>query len=160
MTDTLVGAYIGVGGVILGAILAGPIAYYYSRKLVLQTHRNAIETIQISEHNKSVASFRAAFAPALAFLYLAKKQKTPSEGITEIDKFLRDSISGHATAIEEFRFFVPKSERTAYQQAWEKYRYEVCNYGFDAENFRTDVDKPYETFENLIHNILQFAKEK
>jgi hypothetical protein len=159
MTDTLIGAYIGVGGVILGAILAGTIAYYYSKKLVLQTHRNAIEAIQITEHNKSVASFRAAFAPTLAKIYLVKKHGSSHE-VPNIDKFLKDSLLVHATAIEEFRVIVPKSERTAYQEAWEKYRYEVWNYGFDANSMRTDIDNPYDIFEVLIHNILQFAKEK
>lgn len=164
MTDTLIGAYIGVGGAIIGAIIAGPIAYYFSQKLIRQTHNNALEVIKITEHNKSVAAFRATFAHALAFLNLAEKHRgdTSDNGISisEVDKFLRDSILNHASAIEQFRPFMPESDRTAYQKAWEDYRYEVCNYGFVNTAFRTDVDNPYERFKDFIHIILQFAKEK
>lgn len=159
----LIGAYISFGGIIIGVLLAGPITYYYSRKLIQETHKNTIEVIRITEHNKAIADFRASFAPAIAFLYLAKKHKIPSDkGISpsDVDKFLRNAILNHAAAIEKFRIFITKDKGTAYQEAWEKYRYEVCNYGFDTTCFRTDIKDPYEMFEDLIQAIIQFTELK
>lgn len=146
-----------------GAALGSYFTYLSGIKLVQKTHANDVALTRVQEFNTAVASFHAAFAPALAFLYLAKKHRIPSDkGISpsDVDKFLRDAILNHAAAIEQFRPHISKSEGVAYQEAWEKYRYEACNYGFDTTCLRTDIDDPYIMFEDLIHNILQFAKEK
>ena len=157
MTDTLIGAYIGIGGVILGALLTGPIAYYYSKKLILQTHKNAIEAIRITEFNKSVAAFRAAFAPTFAFIYLAKTHGLTHEA-PDVDKFLKEAFLVQASAIEEFRFLVPKSGREDYQKAWDEY-YKTAQGGTFVEKFIGN-DDPLAFIEQKIRNILQFAKEK
>jgi ABC-type antimicrobial peptide transport system permease subunit len=115
------------------------------------------EGIRITEYNKATSKLRSAFAPALAFIYLVQKHGTIHE-VPDVDKFLKKVILRHASAVEEFRIFVPQSKGAAYQEAWEKYRYEVCNYGFETTTFRTDVDDSWRVFENLIHGILQFAE--
>lgn len=145
----------------IGYTALGGILGYFSRLFI--EHRLEIDrikkSIQITEFSKAAANFRAAFAPALSFIYLAKKHGSTHE-VPNVDKFLRDSILPQAAVIEVFRIFVPEGNRTAYQEAWEKYRYEVWNYGFDANSLRQDIDDPYVIYENLIHSILQFAKDK
>jgi hypothetical protein len=141
-----------------GGAFGGVLGYLLKAQI---DHRLAIariyKTAKVTEFNKAVASVRAAFAPSLAFIYLAKKHGSTHE-VPDVDAFLKKSLPELAAAIEIFRPFIPKSGRTAYQQAWEKYRYEVWNYGFDATTFREDVDDPYKIFEDLIHNVLQYAE--
>ncbi len=57
-----------IGGVILGALIAGPITYFYSKKLILQTHQKAIESNRITEFNKAAATFHAEFSDVLFYL--------------------------------------------------------------------------------------------
>ena len=153
--DELIKIIIGVSGTVIGGFLG-----YFLRLFI--EHRLAItrikENIRITEFNKAAAKFRSAFAPALAFIYLAKKHGSTKE-IPDVNKFLREALLCHASAIEDFRIFVPKSKGTIYQEIWEKYRYEVWNYGFETTTFRTDINDPWKVFEDLIHNILQFADE-
>lgn len=145
----------------IGYTALGGILGYFSCLFI--EHRLEIDrikkSIQITEFCKAAANFRAAFAPALSFIYLAKKHGSTHE-VPNVDKFLRDSILTQAAAIEEFRIFVSKGNRTAYQEAWEKYRYEVWNYGFDSTSFRSDIDDAHAVFEKFIHAILQFAEDK
>lgn len=148
------------GRILFSGAIGGVLGYLLKSQI---DHRLAIariyETARVTEFNKAVASIRAAFAPSLAFIYLAKKHGSTHE-VPDVDAFLKNALPELAAAIEIFRPFVPKSESTVYQEAWEKYRYEVWNYGFDATTFREDIDDPEKVFEDLIHNILQFAEPK
>jgi hypothetical protein len=147
-----------------GGIFGGVVIYFfkarYEHYLALS---RSIEVIRIQETGKSAAEIRSAFAPALATLYLAKKRRnylTDEVPPFNADIYIKEALSGQAAAIEIFRPHVPESKRIAYQEAWEKYRYEVWNYGFEAESLRTDVDDPWKIFEDLIHSILQFANDE
>jgi len=149
---------------LVGSVFGGVITYFfkalYENYLALS---RSIEVIRITETNKGAAEIRSAFAPALATIYLAKKHRHyPGDEVPpfDVDKFLKEALLGQAAAIEVFRPYIPESKRTAYQAAWEKYRYEVWNYGFEATTFRTDIDDPWKVFEDLIHDILQFAEVK
>lgn len=154
--DELIKIIIGVSGTVIGGFLG-----YFLRIFI--EHRLAIDrikkNIKITEYTRATAKFRAAFAPALAFIYLAKKHGSTHE-TPDVNKFLREALLCHASAIEEFRIFIPEGKRTTYQEAWEKYRYEVWNYGFEATTFRTDVGDPWRVFEDLIHKILLFTEVK
>jgi len=144
--------FIGTVGLSIGGALG-----YFCRTII--GNRLAIERMQISEFNKASAALRAAFAPSLANLYIAQKHGSTLEA-PDTDKSLRDAIIDQASAIEIFRPFVPEGDRTAYQDAWEKYRFEVWNYGFVATKHRTDIDDPFEVYESLIGVILKFAEIK
>lgn len=151
MTDTEATLIAGIAGAIVGGTIG-----------VVGTYLGAIKIYKRQEHNKAIINFYTVFEPTLAFLYLAKKHRIPSDkGISpaDVDKFLRDAILNHAAAIEKFRPHISESKGTAYQEAWEKYRYDVCNVGFISQDFNQNINA-YEVFESLIHNILQFAKEK
>lgn len=141
-----------------GGVIGGVLGYLLKTQI---DHRLAIariyKTARVTEFNKAVASIRASFAPALAMIYLAKHHGSTHE-VPNVDAFLKKALPELAAAIEIFRAFISKDERTAYQNAWEKFRYEVWNYGFDATTLREDNDDPYEVFESLINGILQFAE--
>jgi hypothetical protein len=140
-----------------GTSIGGILGYLLKTQI---DHRLAItrihETIRVTEIAKAIASFRAAFAPSLAFIYLAKNHGSTHEA-PDVDGFLRNTLPELAAAVELFRPFVPKRNSTAYQEAWERYRYEVWNYGFDATTLRADVDNPWKVFEDLVNNILLSA---
>ena len=106
---------------------------------------------------KASDELHAAFAPALAQLYLAKHH-TPFDVSSEpnVEKFLSDSLPDQATVIERFSIYVPKSKRPEYHKAWNEYHCEV-EYGFDTTCHRTDIGDPYAVYENLIHAILAFG---
>ena len=146
--------------IIFATSTGGILGYLFKTQI---EHRLAIarinENIRITEYNKATGQLRAAFALTLASIYLAKKHGKAEGSPPDVDKILRDAIPSHAAAVEMFRVFVPQSKRTPYQEAWEKYRYEVSNYGFDATTFREDVADPWKVFDDLIHNILLFADD-
>ena len=137
---------------IITAIVGGLIGYFSARRI------SNLNTKQVACTN-----FRKAFAPALATIYLAKKHRHyPGDEVPpfDVDKFLKKALLDQAAEIEVFRAHIPKSKRTEYQEAWEKYRYEVWNYGFETTTFRTDVNDPWKVFETLIHDVLQFTEFK
>jgi hypothetical protein len=147
-----------------GSIFGGVVIYFfralYENYLALS---RSIEVLRITERNKAAADIRAAFAPALATIYLAQKHRHyPGDEVPpfDVDRFLKETLLNQAAAIEIFRSHVPETNGTAYQETWEKYRYEVWNYGFDTTTFRTDVENPWKVFEDLIHDILRFAEFK
>ncbi|MFZ3138360.1 MAG: hypothetical protein WA126_13335 [Thermodesulfovibrionales bacterium] len=147
-----------------GGVTGGVIVYFfkalYEHYLALS---RSIEVLRITESNKAAADIRGAFAPTLAILYLAKKHRNYSGDTVppfDVDRSLKEALLTQASAIEIFRPHVSEDKRTAYQEAWEKYRYEVFNYGFDTTTFRTDVDDAWKVYEDHIHKILQFAEIK
>jgi len=112
------------------------------------------------EFNRAVAGFHAAFAPALAQIDLSKRHgRSDVSPAPDVEKFRSASLLEQATAIETFRVFVPESQKTKYQEAWENYRSEVA-FGFVTNSLREDIDDPHAMYDNLIHNILAFAKSK
>lgn len=151
--DGLHEVIIGVSGTFLGGILG------YLIRVVVE-HRLAIdrikENIRITEFNKGAGALRAAFAPSLSNLYLAKTHGSTHE-VPNVDKLLKESIIAQSSAIEIFRPFVAKNHRSEYQEAWEKYRYQVWNYGFNANSFNEEVE-PYSLYEEMIFDILKFAE--
>ena len=139
---------------IVGALIGAWITYRFSLGLV--TKQNAIE---------AAAKFRAAFAPTLAMVYLARHHGTHNR--PDDDKFIKDNLLLHASAIEEFRIFVPKSKRSEYQVAWEEYRKAVREdiYVRTGEEWATSEEENRdvqhgEIIETKIHKILQYAELK
>ena len=157
MDSNIISALIGVVGALIGTWIGGIISRKASIEAVESSNKNAIFIMQQQEKNMAIADFRAHFATALAHLYLTKKHGSRHEK-PEIDEILKGLIPNQSIAIEKFRPFVTPSSGTAYQEAWEKYRYEAWNYGFDANSLRQDISDPYMIYEKLIQNILQFAK--
>lgn len=115
MGDTIIGALIGVSGTIVGVLIAGPVTYFFSIKLIVHSHRNTVEAIRITEFSRASAKLRSVFAPAQVKLSLPREL-----GNIEVRKFFDEAFFLHAAAIEEFRPFA--SNGTAYQKEYEEYK--------------------------------------
>ena len=126
------GILIGVGITLLGVIVGGFIGYYFSWKVAAEQIRSM-----------AGAKLRAAFAPEIADYYLLDSQ------MRELD--LRLAVHRHASAIEEYRVFVPCESQTGYQKAWECY-YEPFR-GQDV--IYTDRK---EVYRERVEAILKFTK--
>lgn len=114
MTDTIIGAIIGVGGAIIGVILAGPITYWFSKKLIRESHRNNLVAIQLIEFTKAAAVFRAAFVDVEFDLHQNIEGIT-QEKITKI--FNRTTLIGHEKAKILFQPFLNKSDLVGFNKS-------------------------------------------
>jgi len=137
-------ALIGGGFTIVGALI-GAIAAYW-----LSTHLE-----RFKEHREARTKFRAAFAPALALLGIARRHGS-THNAPDIDGILGASLLNHAAALEEFRVFATSSKRSGYQEAWENYCKTVKGGIFIADTIN-DKD-PWSVFEENIHALLSFAE--
>ena len=128
----------------VGALIGGLIAYWLATKLEVFKERRA-----------ACANFRAAFAPAIAQIYLARHHGTHDTPV--VGNILKDALVSHASAVEKFRPFV--CDGAAYQNAWEQYRKTVRqdNNDIDTAEWGTDAAL-WSTVEEQIHAILSFAK--
>lgn len=131
---------------IVGALIGAVIAYWLSTQLERR-----------KEHRTACAKLRSAFAPALAIIYIARHHGTHDK--PPVDATIKNTLLLHAAAVEEFRPFVPASNRGAYQEAWEKYRQTAaqCPFSTAGEEWGLNM-KEGELLERNIHAILQFAK--
>ena len=138
-------------GAILGALLTGPVAYYFTKKLAA-----------IQRFNAAASKIRAAFAPAQAKI----RTSGYANGI-ELRNFFYDEIMAHAAAVEEFRPFA--SDSHAYQEAWDIYQQTINHsrhtnngeYLWQSNILETEegVSRPdfTEIIIQKIDNILHFA---
>jgi hypothetical protein len=133
---------------ILTTGLAGFVGYISARRVS-----------DLNTKNIECAKLRKSFARTLAKIYLTKKHGSTKD-VPDLDRYFKKALINHAAAIEEFRPFVPKEERDKYQDAWEKYRYYVWDFGFNSNVLTEDIENPYATYGKLIHDILQFAEPK
>ena len=95
---------------LLGVALGGYIGYLSAVKI---GGRNA--------RHVAAAKFRAAFAPAIAFVIAAERRRVAEYEVTGVAKVLFDSFSDHAAAVEEFRHFIASERMPSYQKAWDQY---------------------------------------
>lgn len=140
--NTIIGGIIGIAGT------------YFGHKL---TKAASVENIRITEFNRAAAKLRATFAPAQARIFLFNIN-TPEDGHI-LCNFIGEYIPGHAAAIEEFRPFVPISNRDAYQKAWDKYRQLAAQTPATTNGQSFERGVPIgQFFEEKIHGILSFAE--
>ena len=100
-----------IGGTLLGAI----VGYFLSSKIA-KTQAIHAETLAAKNAQRIAgAKLQAAFAPEIGHVELMKDTFA-------VDSALKAALHKHATAIEEYRWFVPPESQEAYQEAWEKYR--------------------------------------
>ena len=157
MTDTVIGAIVGVGGTIIGAIIAGPIAYWFSKRLIQANHKNAIDLVQGQEFNKAAACFRTAFIKEQRLLSL--DSLADRAGHTASDIF-KAAIDRHESAMLRFKPFVCKSQVEEYKKAWKDYAGESRH----AEQYSTtdSIKIPIKKTLALskIEKLLKFAEPK
>jgi hypothetical protein len=101
----------------------------------------------ISARRVAAERLRAAFAPELAAMRRARAEKTDRE------RLVKDAFPRHGIAIEEYRAFVPRESRDAYQKAWQEY-YEMGGSMRFFDYYMND-DGP-EIFIQRVEAILRF----
>lgn len=148
-------AIIGGGFTVVGALIGAFITYRFSLKLAEKQFINSCALADRQELRIASAKFFAAFAPAVAQIYLARHHGT--HDIPIVGNILKDALVSHASAIEEFRPFV--SDGAAYQEAWEHYRKAVRQDNNDINTAEWGTDAPlWATVEAKIHAVLESAK--
>ena len=145
------------------AIIAGGFTVVGALIAVFGAHRLAIHLESIKRQQTAEAKLRSAFAPALAMIYLARHHGT--HDTPDDHKFIKEALLDHAAAVEEFRIFVPKDQRNAYQEAWEAYRKDARQdiFARTGGEWSRAADEgrevPHgEIIEKKINGILAFAK--
>lgn len=149
MTDTIIGAIIGVGGAIIGAILAGPITYYFSKILIKITHENTIKLMQRQEFNQAAKDFIAAFHEELARLKL--------ESISTYD-IIKPALAKQMAAYYTFRGYLNSYDLESITRAWQMYLVSTppCPEKIKDQKYQEERTALIERIETL----LKFAKFK
>lgn len=145
------------------AIIAGGFTVIAALISVLAAHRLKIHLEFIKRQQAMKAKLRSAFAPALAMIYLSRHHGTHNR--PDDHEFIKKALLDHAAAVEEFRIFVPKDQRNAYQNAWEAYGKDARQdiFARTEDEWVREADEgrevPYgEIIEERINAILAFAK--
>lgn len=145
-------AFVAGGFTIVGALVA-----------VVEAHRLAIHLEAFKCQKSASAKLRAAFAPVLAMIYLARNCEINYR--SDDHGFIQQALPSHAAEIEEFRIFIPEKQKAAYQSAWDEYRKQAALDGYDRiagewANFAEEGDDMLygKIIEGNIIAILAFAK--
>ena len=161
MTDTILGAVIGVGGAIIGAILAGPVTYYFSKVLIKITHKNAIDLMQRQEFFAAASKFKATVLYELIGFYPIDQYWEQKE----VHR-LRDSIPKINSAAAEFRYFVAR--QSDFDKAVSEYN-QYCRENRADKAFGMDYSKSMDVkspndyrkeFKDIVEHLLSFTDEK
>jgi len=136
-------------GTILGALLAGPLTYYFTKKLVTR-----------QAFNKASSDFKSAFIPELRYLdYRYSPNRPPEIGIY---KTLSLAFDRHEIAVIKFRTYLSAKDIIGFDKAWEDY----CNKDNSKPHFIihaepdgiTDKIKAQKFYLEKLNNLLEFAK--
>lgn len=150
-------AWIAGGFTVLGALISALVAHRLALKLTDVQAANALALDKNRFEREAVAKLRAAFAPALAIIYLARHHGT--HDVPNVDAFVKKELLNHASAIEEFRPFVSLCQRTGYQAAWEEYRKTARQDPFETAGQEWGANaETGKILEEKIHAILAFAQ--
>jgi len=124
-----------IAGVLLGAWIA---------------HRSSVHLLKIHARREAGSKLRAAFAPEIAKVRLARVDES-----IDVEATLKSAFGKHAAAIEEYRPFVKTKDVGAYQKAWQEY-YDV---GGGVRFFDYYMgDNAQELFEHRINSIFKFTE--
>ena len=148
-------------GILIGAcvtIIATFISYLLSKRLVEQTHANALELLQKTEFNKAATVFRTAFLNEI-FL-LQDNIKTAQSMPTNI--IYHDILISHEKAKILFEPFVPIVELESFNTAWDKYKRTEDYYRPEMKDQNLKTIKPQLSTLYLEHisRLLDFARPK
>ena len=139
-----------------GALLGAFVTYRLALNLMQRQHALDRAIADREARRKACASIRAAFAPTLAFVYIARHHGTHDR--PNVDATVKNALLLHGAAIEEFRPFVNSRDGAAYQEAWEKYRKASVDCAFARWGEEKDWKfQDGEILEKNIHAVLEFA---
>jgi len=109
-------ALIAGGFTIIGVLLGTLLSYCLSRKLIRETHENALQLIRIGEFNKAASKFREVFLPIRIAL-------NPAEFSLEEDLsvFLENNFNNLRRAVIDFSDFLDSGTKSKFLDAWHEY---------------------------------------
>lgn len=153
----VIGAIVGVCSAIIGAVAT----YFFSKKLIRQTHRNTLEIVQINEYNRAAYEFRAAFDEEIALIQSRTKGSSP-----DTDEILEAAFQKHLMAVNEFRRFLLSKDISAFNKAWDAYHtvngeHYLKQYAEEHTGFHNKYARePHLAAIERIETLLSFAKPK
>jgi len=164
MTDTVLGAIIGVGGTIIGVILGVFVTHYFSKRLVRMTHENAIDLMRRQEFNKAATAFRISFIEEIRFI---NRDYAADRANRDIPEVLAAAADSHETALIIFKdVFLCETQRIEIEKVWKEYTGDdklMGKYTFKQYATRGNL-KDGENIRKLalsrINNLLKFAEIK
>lgn len=104
---------------IIGAICAGWIAWFITKRNTDRTILATFALNRIQERRKAIAEFRLAFLDLLLFL---KEDIKPKE-FTDFHSFLGSSFTHHAAAIIKFTPYLDRTGIRRINEAWFDYKF-------------------------------------
>ncbi|MDO8206445.1 MAG: hypothetical protein Q7T38_01340 [Gallionella sp.] len=141
-------------GALLGAWATYRLALHLGREQAI--HARALSDYEALRVAKG--KLRAAFAPEIAELrvlgnYRNQLPRPNTANGNVVCDLLSKAYPRHATAVEEFRAYVPPESSSAYQQAWE----DCYQNGFEDYDGYDKKGTPFTLFEERVNAILKFA---
>lgn len=167
MNDTMFGALVGIFGVLIGVWLT----YRFSKNLIKESHKNAIELIKKQSFINAASDFRAAFIEVQRLLDRSKTFDITVPDGTRVIDILNVHIIAHEKAMLVFRPYISESELASFDEAWKTYysqknEYDECLTDYESIQVTSSVDDPKHE-NNLrklalsrIENLLSFASYK
>jgi hypothetical protein len=151
-------ACIGVGGMIVGALLTAWAGYRFTLDISKREFENAKKLSEFERFRHAASKFKNIFAEGIAF-YNFFNIKT--DGHNWNIKWQERYFPAQATAIEEFRPFVKTERLSDYQKAWNEYHHPQGIFGGKNFNeyFIGDEKEVRDNFKKRIDAILEFTKE-
>lgn len=141
-TFNIANAFVTLAGVGLG----GVVGFMSARRIS-----------DLKSKSDACAKFRAAFAPSLALIYIARHHGSHNK--PSVDSEIKKSLLIHGAAVEEFRPFVLRKMKDEYQSAWEKYRKLAVQCPFETAGEEWEwCAKEGELLESNIYALLKFAE--
>lgn len=151
MTDTIIGAFIGVGGAAIGATIAGIISYFVAGNITRK-----------QETYREYTIFKEAFTKELAFLVSDIKPQSSIHGTTH--DILTKALNNHRHAVNMLMLVLPDEKKEGFNKAWEDYQY-PNGYNKDApfpllDYAEGDDFEKRKLAHNKITKLLETAKPK
>lgn len=104
----------GITGGIIGAVLAGPVTYHYSKRLIQQSHKSTIEIIERQAFHDAATSFYSAFVDFIIFLDERYLIASPTKKTFDV---ISESFPMHLRAFIRFKSCLGESERCEFEKA-------------------------------------------
>ena len=161
----IIAGSLGVGGTILGAVVANRMSRKNSSEAIEASNRNAINIINRQDFNRAAAEFRDAFTEAQRLLakhytYEVAINKDKPSVFEILHKFFAD----HERAVRRFRSYLHKDRLAGFNKAWNTYccyddwSIPLLCYSQKGDN-DPEVAKEFMSCANVhLDNLLKYAK--
>lgn len=158
MDTTIIAAIIGVIGIIIGAIIGFAGSWIIAKRIINQTNLSTLALNRIQERRKAAFSFHNAFINEIRLLQ--ENIETRNNPYTNIIR--PDVMISHEKAKIRFERFIVADQRSAFNEAWEKYKNSKDIYSeqtpLERQNTRDINIDMSELYLKHINDLLEFAR--